>query len=140
MKYFVGNALGKKTSTVLGNTLGTARGGGAIDLFFFFFFFFIHVENSLFLFRLERISEFHSCVNLWPNASPALFDPDYLCSHVLMLPYVYSDSLCSLRIPKPPQHSCHLMTDTQEALDWGLLLQLANFIDKMYLLYSTCSQ
>lgn len=37
MKYFVGTALGKKTSTVLGNALGTAQGGATC------IFFFIHV-------------------------------------------------------------------------------------------------
>lgn len=37
MKYSVGTALGKLTSTVLGNALGTAQGGARCFLFFFSF-------------------------------------------------------------------------------------------------------
>lgn len=42
MKYSVGTALGKLTSTVLGNALGTAQGGATC-----FGFFFIHVVSDM---------------------------------------------------------------------------------------------
>lgn len=103
MKYFVGTALGKKTSTVLGNALGTAWGGAA------FSFFYIHVENAMLvlllciMFSLSLWKEFS---NFTPvsicGQIPHLYLILYcLCWVLLKLLYVYTDSLCSLWIPTP---------------------------------------
>lgn len=46
MKYFVGTAVGKKTSTVLGNAPGTAQGGATLIFFFF------HVVNDMLVLSL----------------------------------------------------------------------------------------
>lgn len=115
MKYFVGTALGKKTSTVLGNALGTAWGGAA-------FFFLLYscrecyasapIVYNVFTFPVERIFEFHSCVNLWPNTSP-LSDP------ILPLLGSFEAAVCLYRLPVQPvntytleQYLDYMMIDT----------------------------
>lgn len=110
MKYFVGTALGKKTSTVLGNALGTAWGGAALkkkscrECYAS-----APIVYNVFTFPVERIFEFHSCVSPWPNTSPSS-DP------ILPLLSSFEAAVCLYRLPVQPvnnyrlaQHLDHMM-------------------------------
>lgn len=70
------------------------------------------IVYNVFTFPVERIFEFHSCVNLWPNTSP-LSDP------ILPLLGSFEAAVCLYRLPVQPvntytlaQYLDYMMIDT----------------------------